>query len=166
MLFRATVLLAGVSWYMVASREELMIRHVELGGAVSAVRVVSIDTTAGSTNGNPPRVRIAVEESFAGGLETKELDAVWTPYPYDSHGDGAGVSDEFVREWKAKPLTPPAVGWRGIVGIQKDAAGVFTISPHLRDELREGLRAETLAIVKKAKPGKRAPPPPPAPPRK
>ena len=164
-VIRAALVLAGVSWYMVATREEMMIRHVQAGGAVAVIRVVAIDPLPDSTNGNPPRIRIAIEESLAGGLETAEVDAIWTPYPYDSHGDGAGVSAEFVKNWRATPLAPPPAGWTWIVAMDRDVAGVFSISPHLRDMLRDGLREETLAILKKAKPAKPAkqPPSPPAP---
>jgi hypothetical protein len=110
---------------------------------VYVVTVKAVDDK-GSTNGNPPRVVLVVEEALRGEAKAgAELKAVWHPFPHDIDTTGR---DKELAAWKARPLAGQKVGDKLIVlEYLPPAKDPFSVSPRCRipatKEKRDGVAA-------------------------
>jgi hypothetical protein len=95
---------------------------------VVVAEVRSVD--GGATNGNPPRLDLAVLRVLRGGAQVDRRRAVWEPFPNDIDWIGGGA-EEAIARWEADSLSGPPVGSKYILVGEtlRDSIGtVFHIS--------------------------------------
>jgi hypothetical protein len=75
---------------------------------VVVAEVRSVD--GGATNGNPPRLDLAVLRVLRGGAQVDRRRAVWEPFPNDIDWIGGGA-EEAIARWEADSLSFTSPPW-------------------------------------------------------
>ena len=82
---------------------------------VLVVTILEVDD-AGATNGNPPRIKVGVDEILRGGDRAPAIDAFWRAPIYHEDLEGEAPHQLQPSEaWRTQPLKGPEVGDRLIV---------------------------------------------------
>ncbi|MCC6621614.1 MAG: hypothetical protein IT385_10195 [Deltaproteobacteria bacterium] len=105
--------------------------------------VVGPETRRGTTNADPPRLGIHVDEVLGGKASTGERQAVWAPPPHGVDWVGSG-SREALAAWGARPLAGPAAGAK-LIALGKEVGGAYRIAARLREPFTVEGRARWLA---------------------
>ena len=85
---------------------------------IVVITVTGIEDPAATTNRNPPRLVVNIDESIKGDLKRGEVTVVWEPFPHDVDAVGKGTKER-TAAWNAKPNPPPEIGSRWIARCER-----------------------------------------------
>ncbi len=124
------VSIAGMTWdhYLAMQGEDAVI--VQTNNEVFIATVEKIENI-NSTNSNPPKLLLSVEEVLRGSNIPRSIEAIWRPFPNDIDTGGREAEQ---KQWDETKLTGPNVGEKFIfVGEMGKTPygkeGTFYISP-------------------------------------
>jgi hypothetical protein len=151
-------LLAGASPEHVLDDDTLL---MDPRDDVLVVTVRKVDD-AKSTNANPPKVEIAVDEVLRGKpAPSATAWSVWRPIPHDVDYSG-GESEKLIGQWSAQELKGPKVGAKMIVkGQWGGTPPVLDVSPRCRYDFDAARRAWAVEVIARPPPATEEEPPEP-----
>jgi hypothetical protein len=102
---------------------------------------------SGSTNANPPRVVLKVEDVLRGHVPLGSRESLWRPYDHDV--DYAfGDAERRIAEWSATPLSGPRVGDRLILIGNMREDSVWRVSARCRDSYSRTNREALISNIR------------------
>lgn len=117
------------------------------GYSIVVLTVVTTDTRDATTNGDPPKIAVRVDEVLAGEAPLGERRGQWSPPPSGVDWVGKGAA-EAKAEWASRPLLAPPAGARLIV-LGRDVDGEFRVSAKLRDDYSDNGKAQWVERIAK-----------------
>jgi len=126
---------AGITAEMAWEPERLVIAA---GYDLIVMTVTRADARVGTTNAEPPRILVTIDEVLGGAVAPGPREVVWAPPPHGVDWVGAGSQDA-IAAWGARPLVGPVVGAR-LIALGKQGNGAYRVVAKLREPLDATLR--------------------------
>lgn len=139
--------------YAFVVRVSLAVSQVEAERRRSDVIVVTVVGVSerAATNGNPPRVKVRVEEVLRGAPKRDRSRVIWWGRPLESLGDETPPEDQR-QEWERQPLAGPKIGEKWILFGLLDylrTPSPFCVPYHSRFPFSDDMRKKTVAMIEK-----------------
>lgn len=123
-------------------------RLARRGYDIVVLTILASEKRSGTTNGQPPTLKVRVDEVLAGKATVGERAGVWSPPP--SGVDWVGESARQAKaEWEARPLAGPEAGQKLIV-LGREVDGIYRISAKLRTPYSDDERQLWVERISKA----------------